>query len=441
MNATTYPGNPLRGEAKLPGDKSLSHRSALFASLAEGNSCIQNYLVAGVTEVLLANLAASGIRYDLEGDSLDVSGEGLSGYRSPAEALDCGNSATTMRLLAGALAAAGVPAVLDGSAGLRRRPMGHLVEALRAMQVPIEATDGRAPLYLGPRPSGRLLQARELRLPVASAQIKSAVLLAALAADGPTTVIEPGPSRDHTEKMLSSMGVELEVAPSGAGSKITLQPLRSHSLEPINRSLPGDISSAAFLIVAALTTPGSEVVLREVGLNPTRTGLLEVLREMGADFQIANQREVYGEAVGDLLVRYSRLRGTQVSGHLVVRMIDEFPALAIAASYAQSPTRVSQASALRDKESDRIADLCNELRALSVEASDTADGFIISGGKNPEGGLAEAHGDHRLAMALMVAGLSARSPVTVQGAEMARESFPGFIETLVGLGADISVDE
>lgn len=450
MKLVAAPGGPLRGTVVLPGDKSLSHRAALFAALADGKSRIENFLVAGVTDAMLGALTALGVGWELDGTTLIVEGRGVHGLQSPAAPLDCGNSATTLRLLAGALAASGIPAVLDGSPGLRRRPMDRIVTPLRQMGVDILTEDGCAPLTL--LPSHKPLSALDYTLPVASAQVKSCLLLAALAAAGSTTLREPGPSRDHTERMLSNMGVgivthhmndsdtrDLNGTDRQHPVSVTLTPPAPLSLKPLNLSLPADISSAAFLIVAALLVPGSQITLPGVGLNPTRTGLLDVLLAMGADIQVACQEERYGEPVGDLTVRACSLRGTQVSGSLVVRMIDEFPAFAVAASFAQGATVVSQAEELRHKESDRITALCTELRSLGVDAREEPDGFVIQPGRIPVGGFAKSHGDHRLAMSLALFGLAAQGEVVVDGSEMIFESFPEFVPALQELGAKIRI--
>jgi 3-phosphoshikimate 1-carboxyvinyltransferase len=455
---TISPGGPLVGEIGaietitvgpeaaigLPGDKSLSHRALLFAALADGESRIENFLVSGVTEAMLGALSALGVSWQLQGTSLRVEGVGL---RRPdggcpvaaGVTLDCGNSATTLRLLAGALAAWGAAATLDGSAGLRRRPMRRISEPLQSMGVQIESQDGCVPLAL--RPAALPLQALDYTLPVASAQVKSCLLLAALSGDAPTTLIEPGPSRDHTERMLRAMGVDVVNRHLDGGSWITrLVPPRPASVKPLQIRLPGDMSAAAFLIVAALITPGSQITLRQVGLNPTRTGLLDTLIEMGARLDLANLGEQGGEPVGDITVQYSQLHGVQVSGERVVRMIDEFPVFAIAAAYAQGETAVRDAVELRHKESDRISALGQELRRLGVHFNETPDGFIILGGQPVLGGRVESHGDHRLAMSLAVSGLAASQPVQVDGAEMIGESFPGFEAVLRSLGAVVSTE-
>jgi len=437
------PGKALKGTVQVPGDKSLSHRALLFSALAEGESRIDNFLVSGVTRVMLDAIDALGVEWNLADGRLTVQGRGLVGLRPPERVLNCGNSATTLRLLTGALAAAGIPAVLDGSEGLRRRPMERIVAPLRRMGVEIETgPNGTAPLKLTGRPSGQLLDPLDETLPVASAQVKSCLLLAALSAKGKTVLREPGPSRDHTERMLSSMGAfigsrGIEVHDQVVYETYFIPP--SEELRPLEIRLPGDISAAAFFIVAGLITPGSEICIPCVGLNPTRTGLLDALRSMGASIQVENESEQAGEPAGDLRMGYMHLRGTTISGPLVVRMIDEFSVFGTAAAYAKGATVVQDAIELRHKESDRIHALCEELGRLGVPVEETEDGFRIPGGVAPAGGPAHAHGDHRMAMALAVAGLAARGPVTVNGAEMINESFPGFVEALKGLGADVSL--
>jgi 3-phosphoshikimate 1-carboxyvinyltransferase len=329
--------------------------------------------------------------------------------------------------------------------------MGRILKPLRRMGVQIEAGEAEtAPLKIAARPTGETLLAIDERLPVASAQVKTCLILAGLAASGPSLLREPGPSRDHTERMLRSMGVRVE----SQGEKILaeraegemeyltrIEPLGLAPLRPLHMTIPADISAAAFLIVAALITPGSCVRLPGVGLNPTRTGLLDALREMGADIRVEGEREAFGEPVGDLTVTASSLKGIEISGSLVVRMIDEFPALAVAAACAEGTTTVREAEELRYKESDRIAALCGELRRLGVAALETPDGFILPGGGLRGGALVDAHGDHRLAMALTVAGLASERPVRVAGAELSEESFPEFIPALQALGAAVGLEE
>lgn len=449
------PGQALIGESgvagcpSIPGDKSLSHRAILFAALAQGESVVEHLLVSGVTAAMLHAMTALSIPWELQGERLTLQGAGLAlarrmSGRSPIE-LDCGNSATTLRLLAGALAAWAQPSILMGSPGLQRRPMNRIVEPLQQMRVEIQSTQGCAPLILG---ASRLpLRSGVHRLKVASAQVKSCLMLAALAGDGPTTIYEPGPSRDHSERMLGSMGVQVQASREldnlagrpvdQAGYVTTIWPAPVSGLRPIQLRLPGDFSAAAFLIVAALITPGSRLRLNGVGLNPTRTGLLDALLEMGAQIEIQNQAEQQGEPVGDLLIQHSRLQGVEISGDLVVRMIDEFPAFSAAAAYAQGSTLVRDAQELRLKESDRISALCTELRKLGIRATERVDGFEIDGGFPVQGGVVEPHGDHRLAMALALCGLAAQNPVTIKQAAIINESFPDFPRFLAALGARV----
>ena len=426
---------PLNGGFRLPGDKSLSHRAALFAALADGPSVIERFLVSGVTHAMLNALTGLGIPWRLDGTRLTVEGRGLRGFAPPSAPLNCGNSATTIRLLAGALAAAGTPCTLDGSDGLRKRPMDRITEPLRRMGVVIDAENDRAPLALAAREAACPLKAIDYALPVASAQVKSCVILAALGADGVTTVREPGPSRDHTERMLTAMGADIRAA----DGTVAVAPL-AKPLAPLNVTLPGDISSAAFLLVAAALVPGSSVVIRDVGVNPTRTGILDALREMGAKIAIENPRTVAGEPVGDIRLEAAPLRGVRVGGDLVVRMIDEFPVFAVAACFAEGVTEVHDAEELRYKETDRISVLCGELKALGVELEERRDGFSIRGG-TLTGGVCEAHGDHRLAMSLALAGLAAPARVTVRHAEILAESFPDFAAYVRELGATVEERE
>jgi 3-phosphoshikimate 1-carboxyvinyltransferase len=436
MKLNISPNHPLNGSITLPGDKSISHRAALFAALARGESRIGNFLEAGVTAVLLGALAELGVFWYLEEGVLTIVGEGLEGLHTPVGPLDCGNSATTLRLLIGALTAANIEAVLDGSEGLRRRPMKRVVAPLSQMGAQIQASDeGTAPLQLLSRAADQPLQGITYEMPVASAQVKTAILLAALAADSPTTVVEPCPSRDHTERMLASMGVQVNTQP-GSAPRVTLTPPSPLVLNPLDLVIPGDFSSAAFLIVAALINPGSSITIENVGLNPTRAGLLDVLQQMGADVRINNRREQHGEPIGNLTVRYSELKAVEVSGPLVVRMIDEFPVFAVAASQAEGQTVVRDALELRHKESDRIQAICRVLGQQGISTGETRDGFVLNGQGQFQGGEVIAGGDHRLAMAMAVAGLIANTPMHIYGAEIIHESFPEFSDTLKKLGAN-----
>ncbi len=438
MKIVMRQSQPLHGECRLPGDKSLSHRVALFAALAEGESRIENFLDAGVTRAMLNALRALGVEWELGGDVLVLRSRGPGGLRPPVDVLDCGNSGTTLRLLAGALSGANVPCVLDGSSGLRARPMDRIVKPLQEMGVPIEAARGGvAPLTLSRRTSGVSLRGISMSLPVASAQVKSAVLLAALGAEGTTRIKEPGPSRDHTERLLKSMGVEIR---SDAENLLVLLKPPGDPLMPLRLRLPGDFSSAAFLICAALLVPESDIVIRDIGLNPTRTGLIDALMDMGADIEFQVTGEDYGEPLGDIKVRASKLHGTRIDGRLVVRMIDEFPAFSIVAAMAEGETVVCEAEELRFKESDRIAVLSKELRGIGVDIQESPDGFRIRGGNGLTGGVkVKSHGDHRLAMAFCIASLIAEQPIILEDAEIIDQSFPEFSKHFAALGAEVIV--
>ena len=443
------PGRPLRGQVHpphqaqaigLPGDKSISHRAILLAALSEGPCEIENLLVAGVTLPLLNALTVLGVPWELEGHTLRVAPPpelraAAVGTQPEQVILDCGNSATSLRLLAGVLVGAGFAATLDGSEGLRRRPMGRIVEPLRQMGAVITAGEhGGAPLRIAaPAHQGHSQPLRAIthHLPVASAQVKSCLLLAGLAAQGETVLHEPGPSRDHTERLLHSLGVQIT---SDAGV-VRMQP-PGRRLPPFHLRIPGDFSAAAFLITAALLVPGSDITLHGVGLNPTRTGLLDVLKAMGGQIDISRQTEEHGEPVGDLRVRHSALHGVTVAGDTVVRMIDEFPVFAVAAACALGETVVLDAGELRYKETDRITALRLALEQIGIRMEETADGFRLPGSTPPAGGTANAQGDHRLAMSLAVAGLCAGSEVVIHGAEISDESFPAFFELLAVLGAE-----
>jgi 3-phosphoshikimate 1-carboxyvinyltransferase len=441
-------GSPLHGSVRLPGDKSVSHRASLLAGMAGGTSRIDGMLQAGVTRAMLDSLAALGIEWRWEGETLVVMGAGRRGFPKPdshktvgaglVPALHCGNSATTIRLLAGALAgkprwsgaSKGESYVLDGSSQLRKRPMKRIIEPLREMGAEIRSDGDRnfAPIII----KSTALKGIDHRTPVASAQVKTCILLAGLNASGSTSVEEPSPSRDHTERLLKWLGVRTEVGPN----RVRVHPLDA-PLPPLALRVPGDFSSAAFLLVAASIVPGSDVLLRGVGLNPRRTGLLSVLRRMGARIEEVGRSESSGEPVGDLRVVSAPLAGTAVDGAEVVDMIDEFPVLAVAAACAEGATVVRGASELRHKESDRISVLAAELRGIGAAVEETADGFSICGGGALRGGRGDAHGDHRLAMSLAVAGLASKDGVEVDGAECIAESFPDFLPLLGSLGASI----
>ncbi|QPC80780.1 3-phosphoshikimate 1-carboxyvinyltransferase [Phototrophicus methaneseepsis] len=419
---TIKPGMPLRGTTSVPGDKSISHRAILLGALGNGATEVRGWLAAGDTEATLGAVQALGIQIDRhDTHTLTVHGGTL---KKPDQPLDFVNAGTGIRLAAGVMAGQPFESVLDGSYQLRRRPMKRITEPLQAMGAHIESTDGKCPLTIKPA----VLKGVRYEMNVASAQVKSALLLAALFADGPTTVVQPGPARDHTERMLSSMGAQIVVE----GNDVTLTP--GAQLQPMNLTVPGDFSSAAFLIVAALIVPDSDITITGVNLNDTRTGLLDVLLEMGGNIQVTETGLEAGEPIGDLRVQSSQLRGTTVGGDMVVRMIDEFPVLMIAALNAQGETLVHDARELRVKETDRISVMAGELRKLGAQIEEREDGFRIIGQQRLMGAVVDGHDDHRVAMSLAVAGLAAAEMTVVTDARCAGDSFPGFAETLVSLG-------
>jgi len=432
---TVRSGAPLRGRIRGPGDKSISHRALLLGALADRMSRISGFLPSGDCLATLACLRALGVQVEAhDATTLTVHGRGLRGLRAPAGPLNCVRSGTTMRLLTGVLVGQSFGCTLTGAPQLLRRPMRRVVEPLRRMGAEIETADGYAPLTIrGQSGLSTRLRGCDHTLPVASAQVKSALLLAGLYADGPTTVRQPGPARDHTERMLAAMGAAIGVS----GLTVTLSPLPSLP-SPFSFTIPGDISSAAFPLVAAALVPDSEVAIDGVGINPTRTGLLDVLQAMGAELALDNAREQGNEPVADVTVRASDLVGVEVGGDTVVRMIDEFPVLAVAATQARGTTIVRDAAELRVKETDRIATTVAELRALGARIEALPDGFMVEGSTLLHGAVVDSHGDHRLAMALAVAGLIAEGEVVIENAECVDDSFPGFVERMRGIGAQVS---
>lgn len=431
MNWIVHNAKQLHGVISMPGDKSISHRALLHAALAQGTSRIQNFLHAGVTEAMMRCVRDLGVDFEMEppGGSAQRFGRLIvhGGHlRSPAANLDCGNSGATIRMLMGALAGQrDLVVTLDGSAGLRRRPMKRVAEPLRWMGAELGDTP---PLAI----HGTPLHGIEYTMPVASAQVKAAILLAALQAEGPTTIHEPGPSRDHSERLLRSLGVSVV----NENNTVTLTP-PDEPLAAFEAIVPGDISSAAFVFAAAALVPNSKVTVTNVGVNDTRTGILDALVAMGGDVTVSNVREVNGEPIADITVKSSELRGITVDGDLVVRMIDEFPIFAVLASQAQGETIVREAEELRVKESDRIGSLASELRKLGAQIEERPDGFVIAGPTPLHGAVVDSHGDHRLAMSLAVAGLIAEGATTVTRAEAYRESFPNFVELLQSLGGTV----
>lgn len=415
----------LRATLAVPGDKSISHRAVIFNAIAEGNARVTNFLTGADCLSTIACMQALGVQIERSGDEVQVYGRGLRGLRPPAAMLDCGNSGTTIRLLSGLLAGQSFTATLTGDDSLRRRPMLRVVEPLRRLGAQIDGEEGgkRAPITI----QGQPLRGGTIELTVASAQVKSALLLAGLLADAPLVLTGKIVSRDHTERMLAAMGIDLRVT----DDRITLYP-PAHPVFPYPLSLrvPGDPSSATFWWVAAAIHPDAEITTTGVALNPTRTGALDVLRAMGASVEVRNQRMEGQEPVGDVTVRSGPLTATTIGGDLIPRLIDELPVLAVAAAHAQGRTVIRDAAELRAKESDRIATVSTELRKLAVQVTPTEDGLIVEGGGELHGAAVESYGDHRLAMMLAVASLVAEGQTMIADADCVTVSYPTFWEHL-----------
>lgn len=418
------PCGPLRGEITVPGDKSISHRAVMLGALANGTTHITGFLMGEDCLSTIECFRKMGVEIEITDKEVIVEGVGLHGLCEPEDTLYTGNSGTTTRLLCGILAGQPFTATLNGDASIQKRPMGRVIKPLREMGASIEGkNDNYCPLTLYPSE----LHGIEYRLPVASAQLKSAILLAGLYAEGQTTVIEPAPSRDHTERMFRALGVEIETE----GNTITLEP--PEDLHAVNIAVPGDISSAAFFLVAGAIVPDSELTIKNVGVNPTRTGILDVLREMGADITESNFRDD-AEPVCDLTVRYSKLHGVEIGGSIIPRLIDELPVLAVAAAFADGETVIRDAQELKVKESNRIAAMVTELTRAGVDVEETDDGMIIRGGKTPCGATFETYKDHRIAMSLAILGLAAQTASRIHDPEVVSISYPDFFNTLEALG-------
>lgn len=429
----TTAGRSLKGRVQVPGDKSISHRSLLFGAIADGITRIEGLLPAEDPLSTAACLRAMGVSVSpIEaGQPVIVEGVGLDGFREPETVLDCGNSGTTMRLMLGLLAGrAGRHFVMTGDDSLRRRPMKRVGAPLSEMGARIAGRSGGnlAPLAI----SGQQLQGVTIRTPVASAQVKSAILLAALTANGSTTVIEPVQSRDHSERMLRAFGADLQVGGAG-NTEVTVTPgQRLRGQEVI---VPGDISSAAFWLVAGAITPGADLTIENVGLNPSRTGILDVLEAMGARIEVLNQRDVAGEPVGDLRVTHGPLQAFEINAELIPRLVDEIPVLAVAACYASGVSRVTGAEELRVKETDRLAVMARQLGAMGARIEEFSDGMTIQGETPLHGAEVDSETDHRVAMSLAVAAQIATGATTLHRPEAAAVSYPSFWDDLERLQA------
>ncbi|MDQ4005761.1 MAG: 3-phosphoshikimate 1-carboxyvinyltransferase [Actinomycetota bacterium] len=416
---------PLRGRVRVPGDKSVAHRAAIVGAIARGATEIRAYPESADAEATLSVLSAVGIPVRRTGVGVRIEGRGWDGFRAPRAPVSCMRSGTTMRLMAGVLAAAGSRATLTGDPQLLARPMERVADPLRVMGARITTEDGRPPIEIEPA----ALRGVRYELPVASAQVKSAILLAGLRAAGETTVVERLPTRDHTERLLSWLDARISI---GAEVPRSIS-IRPSELAAFELEVPGDPSSAAPILAAAALIPGSEVVLDGVGLNPSRTAFAALLSTMGARIDLEENHTAGPEPVGRIVARHGALRAASIGADEVPALIDELPLVGVVAAFAEGVTEVRGAGELRVKESDRIRGLVENLRLLGVDAEEVRDGFVVRGPSRPRGGGADARGDHRLAMALAVLGLAAEGPVSVAGMDSVDDSFPGFLDTLDGL--------
>lgn len=432
MEFKLMPGGTITGEARVPGDKSMSHRSIMLGALAEGTTRVTGFLEGEDALATLGAFRAMGVEIERHGDGeVVVHGVGLHGLQAPKAPLDLGNAGTGMRLMAGLMAGQPFDTELTGDASLCSRPMGRVIDPLRLMGAHIDSEEGgRPPLRIR---GGCALKGIHYDLPMASAQVKSCVLLAGLYSEGRTSVTEPAPTRDHTERMLRGFGYAVQ----RENGVISLQ--GGGSLRACDIDVPADISSAAFFLVAASIAPGSDLLLTHVGINPTRTGVLNILSLMGADITLKNRREVGGEPVADIRVRYAPLRGIEIPAEQVPLAIDEFPVLFIAAACAEGRTVLRGAEELRVKESDRIAAMAEGLDTLGVPNEVLEDGIIIEGGGTIGGGEIRTHMDHRIAMAFAIAALRAEGAISILDCDHVATSFPGFDALARGLGLQISV--
>lgn len=423
----------LRGELAVPGDKSISHRALICNALARGEARVTNLLESADCLSTMACLEHFGVEFerDAAAGAVIVRSPGLDRFAEPLDMLDCGNSGTTMRLLAGIGATLPFESVLDGDESLRKRPMDRVLEPLAQMGAYTKGREGGryAPIAVATR-AGGLFPFRG-KLSVASGQLKSALIFAALRAGAESEIEEVGPSRDHTERMLAAMGADV----ARYGAIINVRP--GARLRPRDLQVPGDISAAAFWIVAAAITPDSDLILPAVGINPTRAGVVDALRAMGADITLEHERDVSGEPIADIRVRYAPLRGIEAGGDLVVRALDEWPVIAVAAAVAEGPTVIRDAEELRVKESDRIASTAAMLRALGAEVEERADGLRIAGGASLRGGVVDSQGDHRIAMAAAVAAGIAEGETELRGADSAAISYPEFWRDRERLGVGV----
>jgi len=423
------PANSLSGVLKVPGDKSISHRSIMLGSLASGVTKVSGFLEGEDALSTLKAFQSMGVDIERNGDNVIIHGVGINGLKEPESPLNLGNSGTSIRLMSGILAAQEFDSEMIGDESLSKRPMGRVISPLESMGAVIESNDGKPPLKVK---GGQKLKAINYDLPVASAQVKSCVLLAGLYADGTTCVTEPAPTRDHTERMLKGLGYDVSVS----GNKMCVT--GGGELTATEIQVPSDISSSAFFMVAATIAPNANVVLEGVNINPTRTGVIDILKLMGADITLTNEREIGGELLADINIKSSELKGINIPEELVPLAIDEFPAVFIAASCASGETKLTGAKELRVKESDRIQVMADGLDILGIENQVLEDGIKIQGGKfSKPTGIVESHHDHRISMSFAVASLRCKYPIEINGVDNVKTSFPNFVELANSAGMNI----
>ncbi|HIW26047.1 MAG TPA: 3-phosphoshikimate 1-carboxyvinyltransferase [Firmicutes bacterium] len=428
MNAVIKPSGKLRGEITVPGDKSISHRSVMLGSIAKGDTKISGFLTGEDCLSTIDCFKKLGIDIEVNGTDVTVHGKGLKGLSAPAETLDVGNSGTTLRLMSGILSAQPFTTRLTGDSSIQKRPMGRVASPLGLMGAKITSENEKmtAPLTI----EGQSLHGIDYTLPVASAQVKSALILAGLYADGETRITEPEATRDHTEIMLNYLGADIRKE----GDTIVVRPAAELTGKDI--TVPGDISSAAYFIAAALISKDSEVLIKNVGVNPTRTGIITAFKAMGGNIELTNERTVCGEPVADILVRSSRLHGVVIKGAIIPKLIDEIPVIAAAACYASGETVIADAAELRVKESDRIKTMAAELGRMGATVIQTDDGMIILGGIPLHGAVCESYNDHRVAMSVAVAALGAKGETQIKDCGCVDISFPGYFDALMSLRED-----
>ena len=415
----------LKGEMTVPGDKSISHRAVMLGSIAKGDTEIHNFLQGADCLSTISCFQQMGVSIENKGEVVVVHGNGLHGLKKPGAVLNCGNSGTTARLISGILCAQNFDAALTGDESIQKRPMKRIIEPLSMMGASLisERDNGCAPLLI----EGRPLHGIDYKTQVASAQVKSAILLAGLYAEGTTRVAEPYVSRNHTERMLKLFGAEVSLGENSAAIK------PAPELYGRQLTIPGDISSAAYFICAGLMAPGSEILIKNVGVNPTRDGLIRVCREMGADIQLLNLKGQEGEPTADILVRHGSLHGTRIGGAIIPTLIDELPVIAAMACFAQGETIIQDAAELKVKESNRISVMTKNLQAMGADVTETEDGMIIRGGRPLKGTVIHSHKDHRIAMTFAIAGLCAEGTTKIIDSDCVNISYPGFYRDLAKL--------